>query len=151
MPQRPALGPRSISGSRRGQLQTAKSRRCRHSVLASFQRCNRGETGMKSKALFIWFLGLLIGIAAVDVIPDPPAVNPRTVSFASRLREVRGGVPEWRLSSRWSCNSHLQVRWIALASVYEPNLPVDSIAMTAFAADPSPPAPEAPPALYFHS
>ena len=106
---------------------------------------------MKSKALFIWFLGLLIGIAAVDVIPDPPAVNPRTVSFASRLRQVRGGVPEWRLTSCWSCNSRLRVRWIAFTSVYEPNLPIDSIAMTAFAADPSPPALDAPSKLYFHS
>ena len=95
---------------------------------------------MKPKAILIWFLGLLIGVAAVDVILDPPAVNPRTVSFASRLREVRGGAPERRSSSRWSSTSQLQIRWIAFTSVYEPNLPVDWIAMTAFAADPSPPA-----------
>src|SRR5690242_7724340 len=94
---------------------------------------------MKPKALLVWFFGLLIGIAAVDALQDPPAVNPRTVSFAFHLREVRGKVPERRSSSRWSFTSHLQVRWIAFTSVYEPNLPVDWIAMTAFAADPSPP------------
>lgn len=95
---------------------------------------------MKSKTLFIWFLGLLIGIAAVDVIPDPPAVNPQTASSALRPHEVRDSVPEWRVISCCSRNSHLQIRRIALTLVYEPNLPVHSIAMTALAADPSPPA-----------
>lgn len=106
---------------------------------------------MKPKALFIWFFGLLIGIGAVDALPDPPAVSPRTVSFAFRLGEVRGEVPERRSSFSWSFTSHLQVRWIAFTSVYEPNLPVDWIAMTAFAADPSPPALADPRKLYFHS
>ena len=106
---------------------------------------------MKSKACVIWFLGLLIGIASVDTLPDPPAVNPHTVSVAFRLREARGGVCERRLNSDWSCTSHLQVRWIAFTLVYEPNLPIDWIAITGFAADPSPPALEARRKLYFHS
>lgn len=95
---------------------------------------------MKPRALLICFFGLLIGIGAVDSMPDPPAVSPRTVSFAFRLWEVRGEVPERRSTFSWSFTSRLQVRWIAFTSVYEPNLPVDWIAMTAFAADPSPPA-----------
>lgn len=106
---------------------------------------------MKSKACVIWFLGLLIGIASVDTIPDPPAVNPHTVSVASHLREARGGVCERHLNSDWSYTSHLQVRWMAFTSVYEPNLPNDWIAITEFAADPSPPALEARRKLYFHS
>ena len=106
---------------------------------------------MKPRALLIWFFGLLIGIGAVDSLPDPPAVSPRTVSFAFRLWEVRGEVPERRSSFSWSFTSRLQVRWIAFTSVYEPNLPVDWIAMTAFAADPSPPALADPRQLYFHS
>jgi hypothetical protein len=95
---------------------------------------------MKSKVCVIWFLGLLIGIASVDTIPDPPAVNPHTVSVASRLREARGGVCERRLNSDCFYTSHLQVRGMAFTSVYEPNLPIDWIALTGFAADPSPPA-----------
>ena len=106
---------------------------------------------MKSKACLIWFLGLLIGIASVDTIPDPPAVNPPTLSVASRLSESRGGVCERRLTTDWSGTSHLQVRWMAFASVYEPNLPNDWIAITGFASDPSPPALEARRKLYFHS
>lgn len=102
---------------------------------------------MKPKALLIWFFGLLIGIGAVDALPDPPAVSPRAVSFAFRLGEV----PERRSSCRWSFTSHLQVRWIAFTSAYEVNLPVDWITMTAFAADPSPPELADPRKLYFHS
>jgi hypothetical protein len=106
---------------------------------------------MKLKALAIWFLGLLIGIASVDNIPDPPAVNSHTVSAASSIREACGGVCERRLNSDWSCTSHLQVCWIAFTSVYEPNLPIDWVAITVFAADASPPALEARRQLYFRS
>jgi hypothetical protein len=106
---------------------------------------------MKSKSCIIWVLGLLMVIVSVDTIPDPPAVNPHTVSVASRLGEARGVVCERRLNSDWSCTSHLQVRWIAFTSIYEPNLPIDWIAITGFAADPSPPALEARRKLYFHS
>jgi hypothetical protein len=106
---------------------------------------------MKSKTCAIWFLGLLIGIASVDTIPDPPALNPHTFSVASRLREARGGVCERRLNSDWSCTCHLQVRWMTFTSVCEPDLPNDWIAITGFAADPSPPALEARLEFYFHS
>jgi len=105
---------------------------------------------MKSKSCIIWVLGALMAIASVDTAPDPPAVNPHTVSVASRLCVARGGVCERHLTSDWSCSSHLQIRWIAFTSAYEPNLPSDRIALKGFAADPSPPAFETRRSLYFH-
>jgi hypothetical protein len=96
---------------------------------------------MKSKSCIIWVLGAVMMAASIDTIPDPPAVNPHTVSVASRLREARGSVCERRLDSDCSCAcSHVQIRWIAFKSAYEPTLPNDLVALTAFAADPSPPA-----------
>ena len=106
---------------------------------------------MKSKSCIFWVLGLLLAIASVDTVPDPPAVNPHTISVASRLFEARGGVYSRRLNSDWCFSSLLQVRWIAFTSVYEPNLPADWIALTGLATDPSPPAPKARLKLYFYS
>jgi hypothetical protein len=94
---------------------------------------------MKSKSYIVWVVGALLVIASVDTIPDPPAVNPHAVSVATRLCKTRGGACEYRLRCDWSYSSHLQVRWTAFTSVYEPNLPSDRIALTGFAADPSPP------------
>jgi hypothetical protein len=92
----------------------------------------------------IWVLGALMVIASVDAVPDPPAVSRHTVSVACGLSEARGGVCERRLNCDWSCtSSHLQIRWIAFTSAYEPNLPSGWIALTGFAADPSPPTLEA--------
>jgi hypothetical protein len=96
---------------------------------------------MKPKSYLIWVLGALLAIAAVDNIPDPPAVNPHTVSVASRLCNARGGVCEQRLNPDWSCNcSHHQLRSIAFTAAAEPNLPSDRVVLTGQAADPSPPA-----------
>jgi len=81
----------------------------------------------------------LLAIASVDTVPDPPAVNPRSVTAAS-LREARGDVCERRLNSGWFISSLVQVRWIAFTSAYEPKLSTDWIALTGLAADPSPPA-----------
>ena len=94
---------------------------------------------MKSRSCIIWLLGLLLAIAAVDTVPDPPAVNPHTVGVASLLREARGGVHARRLNSDSSISSLLQVRWIAFTSAYQPNLPTDRIVLTGVATDPSPP------------
>ena len=97
----------------------------------------RVQAGMKSTSCIIWVLGLLLAIASVDTIPDPPAVNPRSVSAAS-VCELRGDVCE-RLNSGWFISSLVQVRWIAFTSAYEPKLPTDWIALTGLATDPSPP------------
>jgi hypothetical protein len=93
---------------------------------------------MKSNSPIEWVLGALIAIASVDAVPDPPGVNPRTVSVTSRLC-AGGGVGERRLHSDWSSPSHLRMRWIAFSSPYESNLPSDRIVRTGQAADPSPP------------
>jgi hypothetical protein len=102
---------------------------------------------MKSKSYIVWVVGALLLIASVDTVPDPPAVNPHSVSVFSRLCETPDGACEYRLNCDWSCSSHLQVRWTAFMSVYEPNLPSDRIALTGFATDSSPPAPETPHSL----
>ena len=94
---------------------------------------------MKLSSCTIWVLGLLLAIASVDTVPDPPAVNPRAVGVAHILCDVCGNVQERRLNSDSSISSLLQVRWIAITSAYEPNLPTDRIVLTGFATDPSPP------------
>jgi hypothetical protein len=99
---------------------------------------------MKSTSCIIWVLGALMVIASIDTVPDPPAVNRPTVSVATRLCEARGAVCERRMNCDWSgTSSHLHIRWMAFTSAYEPNLPSDWIALTGFAADPSPPMLEA--------
>jgi hypothetical protein len=98
---------------------------------------------MKWKASLICFLGLVMGIASLDTVPDPPAVNPHRTSISSRVREARGGVCQLPVSFSSLCISHLQLRRIASTSVCEPNVPIHCVAITGFAADPSPPALEA--------
>ena len=94
---------------------------------------------MKSKSCTIWVLGLLLAIASVDSVPDPPAVNPRTVAVVSQC-EARGDVCEGRLNFDSPISSQVQVRWVAFTSANEPKLLTDWIALTGLATDPSPPA-----------
>jgi hypothetical protein len=95
---------------------------------------------MKSQLCIIWVLAASTVIAVADTVPDPPALNPYTVSVASRICEARGGVCERLLNSDWSGTfSRLQIRWVAFTWAYEPNLPSDWIVLTGYAADPSPP------------
>lgn len=95
---------------------------------------------MKLQSSIIWVLAVFMVIALVDAIPDPPAVNPHTVSVASRISEARGGVCERRLQCDWSrASSHLKMLRLAVTWDYEPNLPSDWIVLTGYAADPSPP------------
>jgi hypothetical protein len=82
-----------------------------------------------------------MAIAAVDNIPDPPAVNPHTISVAARLSDARGGICKRRLNPDWSgSSSHLQLRSVAFIAAPEPDLPSDRVVLTGQAADPSPPA-----------
>ena len=91
------------------------------------------------RSCIIWVLGLLLAIASVDAVPDPPAVNPRAVGVAYILCDRCGDVRERRLNSDSSISLLLRVRWIAFTSACEPSLPADRIVLTAFATDPSPP------------
>jgi hypothetical protein len=110
----------------------AESRRWKSDIIDA-----RVHAGMKSRSCIFWVLGLLLVIASVDTIPDPPALNPRSVGVAL-LCEARGEVCE-RLNSGWIISSLVQVRWIAFTSAYETKLPTDWIALTGLATDPSPP------------
>jgi hypothetical protein len=109
------------------------------------------QAGMKSISCTVWVLGALMVLASLDTVPDPPAVNPQAVNVISHLRTCPNRFCE-RLTCDSSCtSSHLQLRWIAFTSAYEPNRPSDRIALTGHAADPSPPALEARRKLYFQS
>src|SRR5215472_11959639 len=96
---------------------------------------------MKSKVCITAVLGAVMVMALLDAVPDPPAVNPHKVSIGSSLCEARGVLCERHLDPDLSCTSsrHIQIRWIAFTSAYEPNLPDDWIALTGQASDPSPP------------
>lgn len=91
------------------------------------------------RSCIILVVGLLLAIASVDAVPDPPAVNPHAVGAAYILCSACGDVRECRLNSDSSISLLAQVRWVAFASAYEPNLPTDRIVLTGFATDPSPP------------
>jgi hypothetical protein len=104
---------------------------------------------MKSKAVIIWVLGVLMVTASLDAVPDPPAVNPHTVDVAFLPCEAPGGLCEGRSNYAWSSSSsHFQVRWIAFTSASEPNPPMGWIVLIGQAADPSPPLLEARLRLY---
>jgi|HubBroStandDraft_6_1064221.scaffolds.fasta_scaffold1430592_1 hypothetical protein len=94
---------------------------------------------MKLRSRIIWVLGLLLAIASVDAVPDPPAVSPRAVGVDYILYEGCGDVHERRLNSDSSLSLLPHVRWIAFTSAYEPSLPDARVVLTGFATDPSPP------------
>jgi hypothetical protein len=98
------------------------------------------KAGMKSRSCIIWVLGLVLAIASVDAVPDPPVVNPRTVGVDCVLGDVCGDVHERRLNSDSSISLLIRVRWITIASDHASNLAADRIVLTEFGADPSPPA-----------
>ena len=96
---------------------------------------------MKSICYIALALGALMAAASIDAVPDPPAVNPHTVSLkAGCLRELVDGFREQRLT----CDSayispRVPVHRVNLTNAAEPNRPSDGIALTGHAADPSPP------------
>jgi hypothetical protein len=94
---------------------------------------------MKLRSCIFWVLGLLLAIASVDPIPDPPAVNPGAVGVALVLCDLRDDVHERWLDCDSSISLLFRFRSIACTSAFEPILPTDRIVLTAFAADPSPP------------
>lgn len=95
---------------------------------------------MKTHPCLLWILGAVLAVAAVDRIPDPPAVNPHTVNVASRLCDSGYSAPAQHLKSGGFCfSSHLHATRIAFTSASEPSLPRDWIVLTGQAADTSPP------------
>ena len=97
---------------------------------------------IRTNLYLLWILGAVLAVTAVDSIPDPPAVNPHSVSVVSRLCESGSRVCEQRFNIRWFCfSSHLHATRIAFTSAFAPSLPRDFIVLTGLAADTSPPGP----------
>ena|ERR1700690_1411682 len=89
----------------------------------------------------IWLLCALIIAAALDNIPDPPAVKSGTTDvraggFMGPLQAFAGG--ELRNHSRLP-GPRIATLWSALRHVFEARLPVTEVALVRQAADPSPP------------
>jgi hypothetical protein len=95
---------------------------------------------MKPNPYLLWTLGVVLALAAVDTIPDPPAVNPHVVNVVSRICDSGSGACEQPLKGGWFCySSHLHATRIAFTAASEPSLPPDGIVLTGHAADTSPP------------
>jgi hypothetical protein len=96
---------------------------------------------MKSISYVVVVLSVLMVAASIDAVPDPPAVTPHAVDVkAPCLRELVGGFREQRLT----CDSagispHVPVHRVSLADAPKPMRSSDSITLTGYAADSSPP------------
>ena len=117
------------------------------SVLTNLRMASAGNPlslvsvpSMKTHSYLLWILGVVLALASVDTIPDPPAVNPHTVSVVSQFSDSGASGSEQRLNNGWFCfSSQLHAARIAFTSASEPSLPRDSIVLTGQAADTSPP------------
>jgi hypothetical protein len=89
----------------------------------------------------VWLLCALILAAALDSVPDPPALKSGTSDVRAGgvmgpLQAFAGG--ELRNRSRVP-GPRLARRWIAFKHLFEAQLPVAEVALVRQAADPSPP------------
>ena len=86
----------------------------------------------------VWVLGVVLIVASLDAVPDPPAIDPHgTVAKAFSARDCAdcfGDQP-----SAVTMPSRNQTQWTSFTNEYEPNRPSDLMAETGQAADPSPP------------
>jgi hypothetical protein len=91
----------------------------------------------------IWLICLLLLVAAIDTIPDPPAINPPT-SHSCGVSAVHIQAASTLLEKEWfaaaSPPRRFLIDWYLLRSTFE-NLPsgVCPLLLVHFAADPSPP------------
>jgi hypothetical protein len=85
-------------------------------------------------------LGALLVITAVDAVPDPPAVKPAVVSVRA-LTELGGVLPKSECFRGDTCAvlQPLPLRRFDPAEGGKLRRPGDVIALTGYAADPSPP------------
>jgi len=81
-----------------------------------------------------WVLGALLLIVSLDTVPDPPAVNPHTVSVELDSLGPQG----LDFDTAVAC-SQINVRFLESWHDQGPHHPSDSILLTGRAADPSPP------------
>ncbi|HVJ04679.1 MAG TPA: hypothetical protein VM578_03290 [Candidatus Saccharimonadales bacterium] len=97
---------------------------------------------MKQNRQIVLLLGVLLLIAFLDAVPDPPAINSHSGDVVvSRIGNAACHEFERRLTcdSAFPSSRSFQVRWIKFGSVIVSTLPGDTMAITGHAADPSPP------------
>jgi hypothetical protein len=95
---------------------------------------------MKASFYMVLVLGALLVAAAVDAVPDPPAVKPAVVSLRAPT-EVGGVLPKSECFRGDTCAvlPPLPLRRFDPAEAGKLRRPGDVIALTGYAADPSPP------------
>jgi hypothetical protein len=81
-----------------------------------------------------WALGALLLIVSLDTVPDPPAVNPHTVSVDLDSLE-----PQRLVADTAIAGLQFNVRLVESWHDEGPHHPSDSILLTGRATDPSPP------------
>lgn len=96
---------------------------------------------VRSSKILIAFAIAILTVAALDDVPDPPAVYPHTISVALPLRsEAYRGIRAPDLNSDCSGGSReSRIRWSRFRLVTRATLPSDWLLLTRYAADPSPP------------
>jgi hypothetical protein len=96
---------------------------------------------MKSISYVVMVLSVFMVAAAIDAIPDPPAVTPHTVNVKDSCpRGFDGGFREQRLTCDSACISpYVPIQRISRVDATKPKRFSDWIALTGYAADPSPP------------
>lgn len=90
--------------------------------------------GMKLLCYSACVLCALLLIVSMDAVPDPPAVNPHTVTV-----ELHSAALDCLDLDTTAAYFHPHVRRLESSRDREPHRPSDSILLTGRAADPSPP------------
>ena len=92
---------------------------------------------MKSISTTIWILAILLVVATLDNVPDPPAVNPTAVCKVLQVHDYSGDAAT-RLADSLSAPDTLSVSFVS-ADLSDPYRPSDRIILSGQAADSSPP------------
>jgi hypothetical protein len=95
---------------------------------------------MKALSYMALVLGAVLVATAVDTVPDPPAVKPAVVSVRAII-EFGAVLPKSECLGGDTCAvlPPLFLRHFDPAEAGKPRRPGDVIALTGYAADPSPP------------
>jgi hypothetical protein len=94
---------------------------------------------MKSVSCTIWIVAALLVVAALDTLPDPPAVSPNTaISKVIQMHDYSCDIAPQRCETR-AIADRVPFSLVA-ADICKPNRPSNRIVVTGQAADTSPPA-----------
>jgi hypothetical protein len=99
------------------------------------------RAAMKSLAYIALVLSVLMVVASVDAVPDPPAVNPHSLDLKIvGLLEVPDAAPELRLYGVPPSLALFPLfRRVDFIETAKSSRPSDEIARASIASDPSPP------------